>query len=235
MQQCSYCGAEYPDDATECAIDKTPLGDVPSEAPANAPLKLPPFGVFSERKIPVSLALVSYLFFSAGAGLFAVFGFFAFMMLFMVGDYGSNHILVSCLVGGVLAILVVCCLLIFPITMLVAGGIFAVFFTVYEIAATGGGWTILSRLGGVAIAILFVYISRGLRMGARGWRTCALVFIWLEFAMVAFGIVHYFLTGPHHQHEWAVKDWLECALGVLVLAWQYRVLARPDVRDLFGV
>ena len=25
MKRCSYCGAEYPDDATECAVDKTPF------------------------------------------------------------------------------------------------------------------------------------------------------------------------------------------------------------------
>jgi len=25
MKKCPYCSAEYPDDATECAIDRTPL------------------------------------------------------------------------------------------------------------------------------------------------------------------------------------------------------------------
>src|SRR5215469_8581659 len=31
MKKCSYCGAEYPDDATECLIDKTPFEeDAPS-------------------------------------------------------------------------------------------------------------------------------------------------------------------------------------------------------------
>src|ERR1700678_2698062 len=28
MKQCSYCGAEYPDDATVCAIDENPLVDI---------------------------------------------------------------------------------------------------------------------------------------------------------------------------------------------------------------
>jgi len=93
----------------------------------------------------------------------------------------------------------------------------------------------LSQLAGGAIAILFVYISRGIRMGVRGWRTCALVFIWLEFAVMAFSILRYFLTQEHHQHSLAAKAWLECALGVLVLAWQYRVLTRPDIQELFGV
>jgi hypothetical protein len=35
MKTCSYCGTEYPDDATLCAIDQTPL-DRPGEPPAAA-------------------------------------------------------------------------------------------------------------------------------------------------------------------------------------------------------
>ena len=233
MKKCSYCGAEYPDDAVACVIDQTPFGEIPRE-PAT-PIKLPPFGIFSERKIPISLTLVSYVFFVTGAGLFAAIGFLAFMIVFLAGDYGSSHILISCVIGGVLAISAVCCLLMFPIVMLIACVIFAVGFTLYEIVTHGGSVAILSRLGEVTAAILFVYISRGIRMSIRGWRTCALVFIWFEFAFVAFSIVQHFLTKGHQQLGWTTKDWLECALGVIVLAWQYRVLTRPDVRDLFGV
>jgi hypothetical protein len=100
MKKCSYCGAEYPDDAVACVIDQTPFGEIPRE-PAT-PIKLPPFGIFSERKIPISLTLVSYLFFVTGAGLFAAIGFLAFMIVFLAGDYGSSHILISCVIGGVL-------------------------------------------------------------------------------------------------------------------------------------
>ena len=32
MKKCSYCGAEYPDDAVKCAIDDTPF-EVPAEPP----------------------------------------------------------------------------------------------------------------------------------------------------------------------------------------------------------
>jgi len=32
MKKCSYCGAEYPDDAVMCAIDHTPF-EIPSEPP----------------------------------------------------------------------------------------------------------------------------------------------------------------------------------------------------------
>jgi hypothetical protein len=31
MKQCSYCGAEYPDDAEVCAIDNTPLEEIQLE------------------------------------------------------------------------------------------------------------------------------------------------------------------------------------------------------------
>jgi len=57
MKQCPYCGVEYPDDATECAIDNTPFGNVRSETSPG--LKLPTFAVFSEHKIPISLAVLS--------------------------------------------------------------------------------------------------------------------------------------------------------------------------------
>ena len=35
MKKCSYCGAEYPDDAVICAIDHTPF-ERPAEQPAEA-------------------------------------------------------------------------------------------------------------------------------------------------------------------------------------------------------
>jgi hypothetical protein len=234
MKQCSYCGKEYPDDATECAIDATPFVEISPDTPEPAaPINLPRFGIFSERKIPVSLTLVSYLFFLTGAGSFAAVGALAFMAVFLAGGFGSNHVLIPCLIGGFLALLVVICLLMFPIVMLVAYAIVGVCFILYEGIMTGHGIEILSRLAGGGIAILFVYISRGLRMGSRGWRACALVFTWLQFIMLALGIVWHFQSQKHLQNQWVAMDWLEIAFGVIVLVWQYRVLIRPDVRDLF--
>jgi hypothetical protein len=37
MKQCSYCGAEYPDDATICAIDENPLVAIKAAAKARQP------------------------------------------------------------------------------------------------------------------------------------------------------------------------------------------------------
>jgi hypothetical protein len=231
MKRCPYCGTEYPDDATACAIDQTPFGETSPEPAAS--IKLPRFGIFSERKIPVSLTLVSYLFFLTGAGLFAAVGFLAFGIVLLGGGFASSHIFISCFIGGVISLLVVLCLLIFPVTMLVTYAIFATCFVNWASLTGESSAAILGRLAGGAIAILFVYISRGLRMGSRRWRTCALAFILLEFVIMAFSMIQYFLTQGHHQHQWATKDWLECAFAVIVLAWQYRVLTRPDVRDLF--
>ena len=37
MKQCPYCGAKYPDDATICAIDETPLEELQSREPVTEP------------------------------------------------------------------------------------------------------------------------------------------------------------------------------------------------------
>lgn len=63
MKRCSYCGAEYPDDATECAVDKTPFEEASPEA---VPYTRPTFAIFSEYKIPRPLCIVSYFFFAEG-------------------------------------------------------------------------------------------------------------------------------------------------------------------------
>ena len=40
MKKCSYCGAEYPDDAVMCAVDHTPF-ERPSDPPHEPPLPEP--------------------------------------------------------------------------------------------------------------------------------------------------------------------------------------------------
>lgn len=60
MKRCSYCGKTYPDDATKCVIDETPLEDaVPQKTRIVRGFYL---AVPRVRKIPISLLAVSYLF-----------------------------------------------------------------------------------------------------------------------------------------------------------------------------
>jgi hypothetical protein len=186
MKRCSYCGAEYPDEAIECAIDKTPFGDVPSVASVPTSFKLPRFAIFSEYEIPVSLAIVSYLFFLPG-GICLGFVASAFLVFILVGGF---H------VSGVI---------------------------------------ILSFLAGTAYGIFCLCLSRGLRRCSRGWRTCALVIIWWGFIAMAYSIFRYLQPQPTPRHDTPMVFWLEYGFGFIVQVWQYRVLTRPDIRDLFGV
>ena len=143
MKRCSYCGTEYPDDATECAIDKTPLGEVPPEASVHPTLSF---------KIPISLAIVSYLFFFPAAMSFAVAIFMLVLLIISGGQAVSGPAILGCVVSG-------------------------------------------------ALGLFWLSLSRGLRRCSRGWRTCALVLIWLGFIYMSFSVARYFLTYkiPHHE------------------------------------
>lgn len=156
-----------------CAIDETPLEVQPE------PLRI-------KRKIPVSLAIVSYLFFFSG---------------------------VMCFVAVIL---------ILPLLVLSGGG-------------TIGGWAGLYCISGLATGVFWLLVSRGLRRCSRGWRVSALVFIWLGFIAMAFSIVRYLITQKTSDHESAAMFWLDNVFGFIVQVWAYRVLTRPDVRELFGV
>jgi hypothetical protein len=96
----------------------------------------------------------------------------------------------------------------------------------------------------INFGVLGLFIGPGLLRLSRGWRTCALVFLWI--AMIGIPIVailfmaaaeslDFTLFGQKVGH--ASKE-LGIVLAALVFAlavWQYRVLTRPDVRRLFGV
>jgi len=59
MKRCSYCGTEYPDDATVCALDQTPFDQThfAEEPKAVATIM---------RKIPMLLSIVSCYLFASG-------------------------------------------------------------------------------------------------------------------------------------------------------------------------
>lgn len=81
MRQCKYCGAEYSDEATECLIDKTPLIEDPV---ARSQVQLPRYFTYSEYPIPVSLVILSYIFFLPAGILFGAV-FFLFVLAVFAG------------------------------------------------------------------------------------------------------------------------------------------------------
>jgi len=54
MKKCSYCGAEYPDDAVACAIDQTSLLQIETISKSN------------QRELPFSLKIASWFFLYLG-------------------------------------------------------------------------------------------------------------------------------------------------------------------------
>jgi hypothetical protein len=85
----------------------------------------------------------------------------------------------------------------------------------------------------LAQIIFWFLLSRGLRRCSRGWRMCALVVIWLSFGLIGIDIIRLISVKkfPHGETFW--EPWIGVVLGCGVLAWQYWVLTRPDIRKLF--
>jgi len=89
---------------------------------------------------------------------------------------------------------------------------------------------------------LGLWIFGGLRRYSRGWRTCALVFTWVDLIFLAV-IIGFILFGDGalwqkpSDHE-LVKLPLIWSLTIVMPFFiltlrQYRVLTRPDIRSLF--
>ena len=96
----------------------------------------------------------------------------------------------------------------------------------------------------INFGVLGLFIGLGLLRFSRGWRTCALVFLWIALIgvpliallfMASQGPLDFKVFGQKVRH--ASKGFaLATAAVVFVLAlWQYRVLTRPDIRELFGI
>lgn len=92
------------------------------------------------------------------------------------------------------------------------------------------------------LGVLGIPMYFGLLRLSRGWRTCALVFLWIGMvvAVLALG-VGTFGTMPTFVHVFgielaSVQHWWTAVGAVplfLLCFWQYRVLLRHDVRSLF--
>jgi hypothetical protein len=90
--------------------------------------------------------------------------------------------------------------------------------------------------------VLGIFIGLGLLRFRRGWRTCALVFIWLMLIFIpVFGImvlagtrpIHLKLFGQQMGYASATFAFFVATVLFALAVWQYRVLTRPDVVQLF--
>jgi hypothetical protein len=192
MKKCPYCGAENADDADMCFIDHTPLDKttsvqtLPAAADADAGHSRIHFAWVSEEKIPVSLIILSYLYFLPA--------------------------------GIVLGLL---------ISMATLG----IYTTDFSVMVALWDWI----LAGLMLVIFFTCLSRGLRRCSRGWRMCTLVMIGLGALYQLWLLASSVLYVRNTPHETVLEFYLQCGLSMLILLWQYRVLTRPDIKDLFGV
>jgi hypothetical protein len=94
------------------------------------------------------------------------------------------------------------------------------------------------------LGVLGLFIGVGLLRFSRGWRTCALVFLWLTMiGCPLVGVVMLVSDQPLEYTMFGQKmGEAPKAAGVAILAvvfvlaiWQYWVLTRPSVRRLFGL
>jgi hypothetical protein len=100
-----------------------------------------------------------------------------------------------------------------------------------------------SRLN-INFGVLGLFIGPGLLRFSRGWRTCALVFIWIGMViMPVFVLLLLARFRPLDFNVFGVKvgevppvvALVTAPLFFLLMLWEYRVLTRPDVRRLFGL
>ena len=67
----------------------------------------------------------------------------------------------------------------------------------------------------------------GLRRFSTGWRTCALVLIWIQ--LIVIPVIFVFGASARVPAFYAAG----CLAWYLLQLWLYRVLTRPDIRNLF--
>jgi hypothetical protein len=96
----------------------------------------------------------------------------------------------------------------------------------------------------INLGVLGIFIGPGLLRLSRGWRTCALVFLWIALiAIPIFTILMIGHSGPldfkilGQKVGYAPKELgiLMAVLLFLLALWQYPVLTSQRVRRLFGL
>jgi hypothetical protein len=119
--------------------------------------------------------------------------------------------------------------------LFIIGGIFSVIEILFALTQ--------SRIK-IDFGVLGLFIGPGLMRFSRGWRTCALVFVWI--GLIILPIV--FLIGlsgriPAYFELFGTKVTRPpgrlVSIGLipffLLFIWEYRILTRPAIKSLFGI
>ena len=91
--------------------------------------------------------------------------------------------------------------------------------------------------------VLGVLIGPGLLRWSRGWRTCALVFLWfgmilcpiLMFMTLSANSMNLNIFGINFGPAPTAVDFFVGILMFALVIWEYRVLVREDIRGRFGL
>jgi hypothetical protein len=119
--------------------------------------------------------------------------------------------------------------------LFILGGIYAVIDIIVAIA--------YSRIG-INFNVLGLFIGPGLLALRPGWRKCALFFIWFAIIVIPIiGLLSITVRGPLDLKIFGqvightTKSFGLLIVGIIfaVALWQYHVLTRPDIKDLFQV
>lgn len=101
-----------------------------------------------------------------------------------------------------------------------------VFLVLAFIAVIEMGFGVMSGSIRLEFNVLGFWIYFGLRRFSVGWRTCALVLIWIE--LIAMPVAVFFSIRGE------ILFWSVFNLAIFCLnLWLYRVLTRPNIRGLF--
>jgi hypothetical protein len=96
----------------------------------------------------------------------------------------------------------------------------------------------------INFGVLSLFIGGGLMRLSRGWRTCALFFLWIGLILTPTIAAMFILASRpldftvFGQQVGTIPKELGAglaAIGFFLVLWQYRVLTRPDIRRLFGI
>jgi len=119
----------------------------------------------------------------------------------------------------------------------------------FILAGVAAAWDVVSSLFHSRVSfnfcVLMLFAGIGLLRFKRGWRTCALAFVWVFFAgaFLGLGVLIFspesWTIGLFGSESTAAQrpviPWLFLICLILLSLWVYRTLTRRDIRRLFGL